>query len=1409
VTQFTLPQQDIYYEQLLYPGKAIYNIGASISIAGDLSFAMMEEAYQQLVAQHDAFRTVIHEDGFEVLATYNVKLGFVDFSSTENGETAAINYMQADFIQPFDLFCGKPLHRFCLVKVRDGFHYLYSVYHHIITDGWGTSLLFQRLVKNYNELKGSGIIQSQYPFSYTSFVADDQQYRTGEAWQQDKDYWVNRFATIPAILVPGTGEPESRRKELMVPRVVYDRLGGSAFHTILGLLYTYLGRYYGNSDFAIGLPVLNRDKAVFKKTVGLFMGLSPLRMVLDYEETFEALVGRIKAQLRQDYRHQRFPLGQLVRELGMHPLFSVTLSYEKHNYADAFAGTVTKVIPLTHGAERVPLAIYIREFDPGEAVKIDFDYSVHSFSEPAIQQLVSNFEYLLQTLDFSTPLKAMRFLTEWEGQHNHAGTAYKKTVPDLIDEQVGISPHAIAVQDAGHVYSYLELKSISDSIAAYLCDTLDDKGPVAVLMDRSADLVVLLLGVLKSGRAYIPLDPTFPAARLAYIVADSNAATLIHNAHYKGLSGGNVNAIRVESIFENIEQKEHEINITQSAAAYIIYTSGSTGNPKGVEISHGALLNFLTSMQTLPGIQAGELLYAVTTYSFDISILEFFLPLISGASTYIADSDTLSDPVRVIAALHTLQPDIIQATPGFYQILFNAGWEGSLHLKVLCGGDLLSTALAEKLLSVSAELWNMYGPTETTIWSGIKRIQHPGDARNIGRPINKTSFYILDPWLQPVPVGAEGEIYIGGAGLASGYYLNDALTRTRFLDVFGTRLYRTGDSGKWNDKGEILFSGRKDDQVKVRGYRIELEEIERNLVALDEIDEAVVVARKNVDQDAFLAGFVRTTAQTFSPRRIIEKLRESLPEYMIPKVIVALGEFPLTLNKKIDRKALSQYDLSQVDLPGVTEAPVDQDAIMLAGLWATVLGTPVNDMNSHFFSLGGHSIKAAQLVRSVNEYFHLQLSLKDIFEHPVLREQVSLIRSKVRTTYVSIPRVPEQPVYDIAAPQRMIWLACQQPQVSVTYNMYGAFEITGDTTWLEAGIQSLVETHEVLRTNFVEIQGQPKQVVRTAYPFVLQQFEVADEHAAAGFITDMVHTAFDLEKDPLLRVCLVRTEARSILVFVTHHLVMDGWSLDLFVKNLAAVQIPPIQYRDYAAWSNQQQDTAARQYWLNRLDTFQPSESFKRDGHRRSFKGAKIDFYIGNDIRQLAVEFGCSLFTVVLAAVQALIYKSNGQADNCVGIPVAGREHPDVKDLLGMFVNTLAFRNQVFGSFKNLCTHTKALLAESLEYTGYQLEEIPFDVMVAWQQQEVISWKKVPVTHQVSRLPVTFSFTDMPDGIVCEVEYDTGLYEETTIQIIISRYQRLLELVMQDRATAISELDIELESEKRMKARKITIDFNF
>ncbi|MEM9921776.1 MAG: condensation domain-containing protein, partial [Bacteroidota bacterium] len=696
--KLTLPQQDVYFEQLLYPNDPIYNIGAKIEIKGPLSVELLKAAYVALIDQHDAYRAVFHQKGeaveMHIQETHQTSLGFVDFSAHQNPEHVAEDFMQKTFLECFDLLGGELLHRFTLVKVREDFHYLFSVYHHIITDGWGTSLMFQRLVKNYNELVESGAIASSYPFSYQTFVAEDQAYHQSDTFQHDKAYWVEKFKHLPDNLFEkiegGDALHRSRRAVLMIPRQRYNQMNElasryrvSSFHLILACLYLYFGRKQQNHDFAIGLPVLNRSKRIYKQTVGLFMGISPLRMQLDMEARFEDLLISIKRQLRQDYRHQRFPLGKLIQELQVfgekEKLFNITLSYEKQDYSHKFDQTQTRVIPMTHQSERVALALYIREFDASEDVKIDFDYNLNYFDADSIDQVVMHFEHLLKEV-LANPERRLRefeYLPSAQRSKLLEGfnqTARRlptdQTLLDLFESEVQERPHEVAAMDDAQILTYAELDLLSRRVASYLLATFgeEDRSPIALLLDRSVNTLAILLGIFRAGRSYIPLDPNFPQERLNYIVENSQTNLLIREKDYQLVGMEHLIVVELENMLREISLLDGSLlgRVSPEDTAYIIYTSGSTGQPKGVEIGHRSLLNFLLSMQRQPGMSAKDVLFSVTTYSFDISILEFFTPLISGAAVYIANQKVLSDPSLTIQKLQDVSPSILQATPSFY-----------------------------------------------------------------------------------------------------------------------------------------------------------------------------------------------------------------------------------------------------------------------------------------------------------------------------------------------------------------------------------------------------------------------------------------------------------------------------------------------------------------------------------------------------------------------------------------------------------------------------------------------------------------------------------------------------------------------------------------------------------------------
>jgi surfactin family lipopeptide synthetase A len=1466
----------VYYEQLLYPETPIYNIGAKIKIEGEIHRETFEKAYDALIRQHDAYRMLFSEENGEVSARVvdheNYVLDFVDFSDRAAADEIANQFMQERFVQPFDVRGNEFLHKFILIKVAADFHYLFSVYHHIITDGWGTSLMFQRLVKNYNELLEHGNVVTEYPFSYQTFVEDDTNYQHSEAFQADLAYWKAKFNQLPENLFEKKNTKEdihkSKRKCLTISRTVYNEMNAlskqyrvSTFHFILGALYVYFGRKHQNRDFAIGLPVLNRSKSIFKKTVGLFMGVSPLRMQLDTEDTFEEFVLKIKNQLRQDYRHQRLPLGKLIQSLGVfsekEKIFNITLSYEKQNYAHNFGDTKTTVIPLTHQSERVALALYIREFDEAEDVTIDFDYNINYFDEDSISDVVTHFETLLNDLlaNPTQKIKQTNYLTETEKQQlvadfneNLLPIPKQNTFLSYFKKQVKNFYKKVAVFDAENEYSYGELDEKSNQIAQYILELTKDSEAncIGVLVERSAELIVLLLGIFKARKAYIPLDPTFPNERLQYIIDHSGLEVLISDQTNSDLQVPSNEIISTKKIIaESVNFPTAFIpRVTAPNTAYIIYTSGSTGNPKGVEIQHSSLLNFLLSIKKEPGIATEDTLFSVTTYSFDISILEFFVPLISGATLYVANQHVLATPENIIQTLSAVQPSIVQATPSFYQLLFNAGWSGSKDLKILCGGDALSTSLAEKLLETCDALWNMYGPTETTIWSSTKHITKPTEATNIGKPIANTQLYILDNDLQLLPIGALGNIYIGGKGLAAGYYKNQELTNQKFIqNPFGEGLiYETGDVGYWTTHGEIIFGGRNDNQVKIRGYRIELEDIETKLNALSNVKQAVVVPKKTTDQEAFLVAYIIPETANFQVETVREVLTTQLPSYMIPSFFSTLEAFPLTLNNKVDRKTLIQAKIERATKENSPKEIKDALQQKLSEFWSETLQFEgAIHSTDNYFTLGGHSLNAVKLVYKINQELGYNSTLKTIFEYPTLQSLAKYLKQSSTEIITPISKVVEKEVYQITPSQYYIWLASQNSATSIAYNMVASYEISGilDENRLQVALQSLIQKHEILRTNFIEQKGNVYQKIQSdsQREFSIETIE-SSEKDVSTHVDAFINTEFDLASDFLLKVLFIKqTENTATIVFCTHHIIMDGWSLEVFTKEFLKAYHSTetienasnsLQFKDYAAWlqenTNYQENHA---FWATYLEGYTPKESFTGDDFIEDTNKAGQHYFTNLEttetekIQQFVQERQTTVHNVLASVLQILIYKLYNHRDVIIGTVNASRNHPETQDMIGMFVKTLPLRTQLksTATFEEILSKVKS---DVLELDTYQ--DIPialqsknlFDVLLAFQNtdfshREVISvenatLKALPIDVQTSRLPLLFNFTIIQNSLQLQISYDAQKYNATTIEWIWLKFQKLMQELLENPQKHISEIEIPLPFESE---DVVDFDFNF
>ncbi len=1466
----SLPQRDIYFHQLQYPQSAYYNIGANIKIKGKISVDAMVQAYHHLIQMNDVFKArVIKKKRMPYMyvpVKFDGELNLIDFSSSKNPYKEMKSFVNERFLTPFDLESDQPLQFFYLIKINDSLHYLFSYYHHLITDGWGTSLMFQRFTELYNHIICEQTLPN-YEFSYSSFVEHSLNYEASLAYKQDESYWRGRLSSYKKANIPQRffykKERAGSRKVLYIKRSVYDQFirscndaKVSTFHGILGILYIYLVRQYNTQGMTVGVPVLNRSNKAFKKTVGLFMNVNPLIINVNEGETFQSLVGAIKNQLAADYRHQQYPLSHIKRNLFDHDesMFNIVLSYEKHDYSATFKNTNTTVIPLTHKSEQAALAIYIREFDAAADVKIDFDYNSKFFNNRQMTQFVEHLENLMFNVinNFGQPINQINFLLKeetaffltesnkfWETTH------LKNTVDTLVDQKAFLYGEKIAVFDDVTRYSYNQIRILSDQLATELNSKYgESKFPVGILMERSADLIVAILGVLKAGRCFIPLDPSFPIERLEYIMSDSQAQLLISNYKF-----GDRLKLNHQFFYEDFIDKCPE-NLREGLSfpraqpddnAYIIYTSGSTGKPKGVVVQHAALTNFLLSMQKEPGVKMSDTIFSVTTQSFDISILEFLLPLITGASVYVASSKVFKDPIATTKLINDVGPNIIQATPSFFQMLFNAGWQGNKSLRILCGGDSLNRSLCKKLLTSCDELWNMYGPTETTIWSTVKRITSVSHVNVVGKPIANTSIFILDKQLNFVSIDSPGEIFIGGLGLAKGYLNKVQLTEEKFIkSPFrpDDLLYKTGDIGKWNFNHEVEFLGRSDNQVKIRGFRIELSEIENCLLQHPLITNVVVIAIKDaINHNDRLIAFVKRKSIEISEHNLIQFLRNILPEYMVPQQYIYLNEFPTTLNNKIDRLSLAniadKYSITDL-IPEIPIKKLTKSELMLVQAFKKALSVKQVNPNDNFFFLGGNSLSAVNLIAFVKKKANITLDIGLVFKYPVLKALAKKIdqnfgdsgKISISDTAVKLALTPSQ---------LQIWSFSLLNEAASAYNMCAAFRTEGvlNLAILNDAVNYLFKRHEALRGNVKMTDSLPFWVFKSQSQnqiFDFQEHNVDSKLMIPQIINNLQSQHLNLSDDVLFQLHVLTVKGKSeALVFICHHLILDGRSVGILVEELSIVynalllnkdpKFLPLRqpFQDYIR--KVQTGNHNQNYWANKMANFIPKRSFEYDHDTNGAFHTCDSCYWETDSVEL-IDFSKRMnttpYVVLISVLNMVIASTNEKFDICLGSVLSSRDSDELLKAVGMFSNTILLRNkfapemtvnelirQVHEEVSDCYANQHSPLQFTATFNG---ERVPFfDVMIVYQTDEDLKktfllgenlMTLMPENGRLSRFPLVLNFFCNAEKLTCKMDFNTTLYKQNTIEFIGHRLVKAIESILKNPNKSVIEYDLRLDFEK-------------
>ena len=1035
-------QRRLWYLDQFQPHSVAYNISAVLRMEGRLDREALQRALCEIIRRHEVLRTaLLNRDGMPdaaVMPAPDCAMASIDLRPDPDSRKVGTlaDTIHLELRKPFDLTSGN-LIRATLIQTGESNNTLILVVHHIAADGWSLGVLVRELAVLYSAFRaGHASPLPQLQLQYADYAAWQKEWLESGALASELPYWRERLnGAVSAELPSDRPRPtvmtyRGERQQRVLPRHVaaaireFARGEGVTLYTVLlAGFYLLLFRYTRQTDLTIGSAVAGRDKLEFENLIGLFINNLAFRANLDGDPTVGELLARVKETVLGGLAHQHVPFDQLVaalhphRDLGRPPFFQVMFILQNLP-VKVFKLPDLEVRPelVNQGTSRFDLTIEAADVD--DSITLDLEYNTDLYDSATIRRLAAQYETLLAGMagDPARRISELGILSEEErseliaaGKGAVVAYPHDLCIHDWIEAQCAATPDAIAVVCDGRAMRYSDLSAKSNQLARRLRRLGASPGAlVGICMDRSEEMVVAVLGVLKAGAAYVPLDPLYPPERLAFMAGDAGISILITEERRRGaapVSGGTA-VVSVDGDRESIAAEDVEAlcgGVSPGDLAYVIFTSGSTGKPKGVQIPHRAVVNFLTSMLREPGIGKDDCLLSVTTLSFDIAGLELFLPLVSGAQVVIATSAVARDGRELARLIMESGATVMQATPATWRLLLEAGWEGRPGLKIICGGEALPQTLAARLLATGAELWNAYGPTETTIWSTLRSVTDVERVGSIGRPIGNTQIAILDDHGDLAPRGAAGEIYIGGDGVARGYLNRPELTRERFIaNPFapGERLYRTGDLGRWLPDGTIEFLGRVDQQVKIRGFRVELGEIEAALEAMPGIRQAAVVLSDDGAGDQRLIAYVSLKAGVeIDAAAIRTRLLSSLPEYMAPAQVIALESIPLTPNGKVDKRALPAPAAAPVRARQLPRSDIESG---VAAVWQEVLRTKDIGIYDNFFDVGGHSLLLVQMQNRLLRGFGRDIALQDLFRKPTIAaiaEHLSAAnRVPVRTT---------------------------------------------------------------------------------------------------------------------------------------------------------------------------------------------------------------------------------------------------------------------------------------------------------------------------------------------------------------------------------------------------------------------------
>ncbi len=1366
-----------------------FNESVSLYLSGPLDQPALEQALQALANRHESLRLTLSDDGMSLLigAQGDCPVTFVDLAArTQPEQERILAALRIEAVEtPFDLSSG-PLIRAVIVRKGPENHELILTAHHIVCDGWAIAVLARELMALYAQ---GAEIGDETPLPAADSFGDYAlaQYDTAhqEASDADTRWWVDQFrSSVPVLDLPGDRpRPAVRRFESLREELVLDaalvtaikqlgsRQGASLFATMFSTFGALLSRLSGQDDLVIGVPAAGQSAEGLPGLVGHCVQFLPIRMAFDLKLPFAALLKEARGKVLDAFERQSSTLGAILKHLRLPrdpsrlSVTSIMFNLDAAIRTEDLSPEGLQVSLRSNPRRYENFELFLNACQHGDEIILECQYNTGLFNAETVRSWLLLYREALKRATSGVEVIVAEMLRASDAdlarlhQFNATGAAYPHDagIGSLIDEQAKKAPKTIAIMAGEDYLNFGDLRDRTNALAHLLRARGLARGSlVGICVERGIDMIVAQVAILKSGAAYVPLDPAYPADRLAYMAQDAGLALLVTQSSLEtALPWPREQSLWLDADRAAIDSQPVtalSTDATRDAGpqdpAYVIYTSGSTGKPKGVAVPHQAVVNFLVSMAREPGLKPGDRLAAVTTLSFDIAVLELLLPLTVGACIALASREQASDGQALRILLEESGARVMQATPASWRLLLDAGWNGGADFKALIGGEALPADLVKPLLARTGQLWNMYGPTETTVWSTCWKVAPDAPVISIGKPIANTSVWILDDHRRPCPIGVSGEVMIGGDGLALGYLHRPELTAEKFVsDPFspGKLLYRTGDRGRWRLDGLLEHLGRLDFQVKVRGFRIELGEIEANLAAHASVARAVVIVREDRPGDVRLAAYLVAKPGLVLPAagELREYLKGQLPEYMIPQHFTVLEEIPLLPNGKLNRQALPAPDLSANPISDFTAPATDLEK-GIAEEFESVLGIRGVGLDNDFFTLGGHSLLAAQLIYRLNRRFTSTLPMRSVFEAPTVAKLARLLAQRSgmpAESVIVIARQECQSRFEASAMQERLWRMEKMVPGRVVYHAPSAHRLRGPINELqfELAFREIIRRQASLRTQLDDKGGQVVQIVLSEMPFALFPAEnlsalpVAErENRLADRLDQLTAETFILTRAPLFRAKMFRlSEEEHVLFFMPHHIIWDGWSFDIFYQEISAIYGAylqgrpsplaelPVSYGDFSvwhrAWSKGPEHERQVAFWRERMIRHGNPMALPIDKPRRSSmtgtghtEAVTVEKNQTQALHELAGKSGATMFAATLAVYATLLYDYSRQKTLVVGTPVRARNAPELEGIMGFFNNLLLLHIEIDPeeTFVQLLMRIKALVIECFAHPDAPLEEL-------------------------------------------------------------------------------------------------------